>query len=119
MTRSLALALAALTLAGCATKPVYYYGDYTKTQLEYVREPNEQTMKQRFEALDDIIANSKDKSSSGRVPPGIYADYGYLLTVTGKNAEAVAKYKQERELYPESAVFVDYMINKTNSKTVK
>ncbi|GFO70046.1 lipoprotein [Geomonas limicola] len=119
MRKFLALALAALSLAGCATKPVYYYGNYTRSQLDYVREPNEETLKQRFEVLDDIIANSKDKSTSGRVPPGIFADYGYLLALNGKNAEAVAKFKQERELYPESSVFVEYMINKANSKAGK
>lgn len=119
MIRYLAFPLLAISLLGCAAKPFYYYGDYTKSQLNYLHEPNEETLKARCEVLDDIITHANDKSTSGRVPPGIYADYGYLLALNGKNSEALAKYNQERELYPESSVFIENMINKTNSKATK
>jgi hypothetical protein len=45
-----------------------------------------------------------------RIPPGVYADYGVLLYLQGKSAEAVRALTKERELYPESQQFVQRLI---------
>ena len=44
------------------------------------------------------------------VPPGIYAEYGYLQLQQGNNAQAIALFKQEKALWPEATVFMDHMI---------
>jgi hypothetical protein len=44
------------------------------------------------------------------VPPGIYAEYGYLQLQQGKNLAAVDLFKQEESHWPESKVFMDRMI---------
>ena len=60
------------------------------------------------ETLEAII-KSADTTQS-RVPPGIYAEYGYLQMQQGKSKEAIDLFKQERALWPESKVFMDRMI---------
>ena len=55
-------------------------------------------------SYEKIIAEQKE--SRGVVPPGIYADYGYLLMENGKASEAKAMFAKEIELYPESEVFI-------------
>lgn len=44
------------------------------------------------------------------MPPGIYAEYGYLQLQQGKTASAVELFKQEESHWPESKVFMDRMI---------
>ncbi|MDB6082707.1 MAG: hypothetical protein JWN43_588, partial [Gammaproteobacteria bacterium] len=51
------------------------------------------------------------------VPPGIYAEYGYLQLQQGKNSAAVELFKQEESHWPESKVFMDRMI-KVASATI-
>jgi hypothetical protein len=55
-----------------------------------------------------------DNQKAGRktIPPGIYADYGYLLVKQGKIKEGIALMKMEIVLYPESAVFVEGIIKR-------
>ena len=42
--------------------------------------------------------------------PGLYAEYGFLLMRRGENARAIEYYNKEKALWPESAVFMDSMI---------
>ena len=46
------------------------------------------------------------------VPPGTYAEYGYLLGMEGKHEEAIKMFEREMALYPESAPFMRYMIKR-------
>jgi len=108
-----------IVLAGCAApKPHYYYGNYTESQLAYVKEPGDETLKLKVAAIEDIIAKVEEESTSKRVPPGIYADLAYLMALSGKNKEAITFFNKEKEIYPESSLFVDKMVNKI-SPTVK
>jgi len=45
-----------------------------------------------------------------RMPPGLHAEYGYVLYVTGHKPEAVAQFTREKALWPESALIMDRMI---------
>jgi hypothetical protein len=49
-------------------------------------------------------------TNNAAVPPGIYAEYGYLQLQQGKNLTAVDLFKQEESHWPESKVFMDRMI---------
>jgi hypothetical protein len=46
----------------------------------------------------------------GKVPPGIYAEYGYVLQQQGNTRGAIAMYAREKAAWPESALFMDQMI---------
>lgn len=110
----LTLYAALLVLSGCvaAQKPYYYYGTYTASQLAYVKAPGDETLKQKIASIEDVIAKADQESTSKRVPPGVYADLAYLMALNGKNKEAVVYLNKEKELYPESSLFIDKIVSK-------
>ena len=44
------------------------------------------------------------------MPPGVYADYGYILLQIGKTDEGKELLMKEVELYPESKIFIDRIL---------
>jgi hypothetical protein len=47
---------------------------------------------------------------AGKVPPGIYAEYGYMLQQENDNKGAAAMYAREKQAWPESNYLMDKMI---------
>jgi hypothetical protein len=92
-------------LVGCATdKNTYYWGDYSETLYDFKKNPDEKTAKAHKDQLLLIITESPKKEK--RVPPGVYAEYGYLLVKDGKETDGMEMFDKELTLYPESAVFI-------------
>ena len=48
------------------------------------------------------------------MPPGIYADYGFLLVSIDETEKGIQMLKQEMVLYPESRVFITRILNMLN-----
>lgn len=92
-------------ILGCAAPTKYYWGNYENCLYSYYKNPSE--VEEIVEALSKIIKNGEQ---DGRVPPGIYADYGYLLFVTGKTGEAIVYFEKEKNAWPESSMLMDKMI---------
>jgi len=67
-------------------------------------------------SLEQIIKSGEAKD---RVPPGIYAEYGYLLYETGKYEESIVYFEKEQNLWPESAVLMQKMIRNAQQKITK
>ena len=53
---------------------------------------------------------SAQKGARGVVPPGVNAEYGYLLIKAGQKEEGLTLLKQEVALYPESEKFISRII---------
>ncbi len=107
----LLLVLFALAIfAGCASqgKPMYYWGDYSHTLYELKKHPSDESLAKHIVCLDDIIKNSKEIGV--RVPPGVYAEYGYRMLDMGKKNEAISYFRLEEQTYPESTVFMERLI---------
>jgi hypothetical protein len=100
------LCIGALGLSGCAAATRYHWGNYENALYSYYKKPSE--IDDLSEKLSRIIT---DGEKQGKVPPGIYAEYGYILHVSGKHEDAVIYYKKEKEAWPESRIFMDKMIN--------
>lgn len=101
------------TLAGCATKPqpIYYWGDYTAQQYGYLngsKGPEEGV--QRLEKVKEE-ARSKGKG----VPPGLQAHLGMLYGLTGRTDLFEDNLQSERQQFPESSTYVDFLL-KTKQK---
>lgn len=95
-----------LFLSGCVATTRYDWGEYEKTLYSYYKHPEDvETFTQE---LISIIENGEEE---GKVPPGIYAEYGYVLYLSSKPLEAIHYYEKEKEQWSESAVFMDKMIN--------
>ena len=53
---------------------------------------------------------NEQKGIRKSIPPGMCADYGFLLIQKGNKAEGIANLKKEIALYPESKVFIDRIL---------
>jgi hypothetical protein len=94
-------------LAGCVTNHQRYgWGTYDPSLYAYYKDP---TKEAALAASLAVIISTAD-SNHALVPPGIYAEYGYLQLQEGKTLSAVELFKQEESHWPESKVFMDRMI---------
>ncbi len=109
MPRSIAaMALFLLTSlgAGCATdNDLYYWGNYEKTLYRHYRTPDD--MAELVGEIGTIIEKGEEL---GRVPPGLYAEYGYLLLELGESGRATIFFEKEKATWPESTYFMDAML---------
>jgi hypothetical protein len=101
----LPLLLALSLLGACAPQTMYHWGKYERSLYSYYKHPDEIV---RFEeALAGVITKGE---SLGKVPPGLYAEYGYILMQLGEDGQAVAYFEKEKLTWPESSGFMDRMI---------
>lgn len=120
LNRSIILAItaviAAATITGCATKPqvLYNYGGYSHTYYQLKKESSPEQLAALQEEIVKLI-ESKDHGTTGRVPPGIYANLGYIYLQQNNPQKAVENFKMEMEIYPESKQFMELMINKVKT----
>jgi hypothetical protein len=92
-------------LASCATnKNLFYWGDYSETLYAFKKNPDDRTLAAHKVTLLNIIAESPKQKRP--VPPGVYAEYGYLLLKEGKETEGLDYLSKEETQYPESKLFV-------------
>ncbi|GJL77494.1 MAG: hypothetical protein NPINA01_04830 [Nitrospinaceae bacterium] len=77
--------------------------------LDYYKNPAERN--QYVEALEEIILESE---KDGNIPPGLYAEYGYVFYEEGNYDKAVIYFQKEHAVWPESRVFMNKMIRNAN-----
>lgn len=143
MTKTIIAAIAVVTLTSCAaSNSLYYWGGTQNGTTTYENLAYQSYDKQTPKSICNLIAvyeNMVTKPGGTRQvpPPGICAEYGYLLLQPGtaetflKNATATQKrlfksddygaiftergkkmLQKEIELYPESATFIEPLIKK-------
>jgi len=101
-----------LFLTSCSMpKTLYSWGNYDDTSYKYLKNGDEKSTEQLIETYKQLI--EKQTGTRKTVPPGIYADYGFILLQTGKTEEGKAMLEKEIALYPESKVFIDQILNKS------
>lgn len=94
-----------LMLSSCSAKQSLYSWDkYEVASYNYLKNSDEKSIQYLIETYQKIIENQK--GTRGIVPPGIYADYGFVLLQAGNTEESKAMLHKEVELYPESEVFI-------------
>jgi hypothetical protein len=99
-----ALLLGGSLLAGCVPPTLFYWGDYSSTLYEYKKNPDDKTLKAHMQQLGLIITQAPQKKLL--VPPGVRAEYGYLLLKAGNETEGMQYLEQEVLAFPESAPFI-------------
>jgi hypothetical protein len=109
--RFLASAVALAALAACAPPTHYQWGAYEPSLYSFYKHPDQ---------ADDYTAQLQKAidrgEAEGHVAPGLHAEYGYMLMSAGKNADAVAQFQAEKQLWPESTVLMDHMIKLASDK---
>ena len=112
----LLLGFMVLLLSGCATAPtpLYNYSDYSNCYYQSAKTPSEGTLLNLQKTMEQAIAE-KNKSRSGRVPPGMYANLGYLYLKGGQTQKAIELFTMEKTTYPEATHFMDRVIQKAEA----
>ncbi len=93
-----------LSVAACAPQAPagYNWGSYSNSMIAMDQDPAATSVYEQ--SLAKIV-----NGPSGSVPPGIYAEYGYMLQKRGDNGQAEAMYMREKSAWPVSAQFMDRM----------
>lgn len=105
MMRGLVILIAAGLMGGCtAPGTLYEWGGYPSGLTSYTKSGDAEQFE---EELREAIAQGEGE---GRVPPGIYAELGYLLMNTERPGEALVFFEREKQAFPEAAVLMDKMI---------
>ena len=98
-----------LCLASCSTqKSLYSWYDSEDASYQYVKKGTEKTLEEAMLQYDKVI--KKQKGTRQVVPPGVNAEYGYLLYKAGKKDEGLALLRAEIKAYPESEKFISRII---------
>lgn len=98
--------LLAVLLGACETQQgLYDWGEYEPRLYAYYKDPDD---------LEPLMADLESTLAAGeetqRVPPGLYAEYGYFLMTKKRHDEAIAYFNKEKTAWPESSVLMDKMI---------
>lgn len=103
------ICITAFTLTSCnTTKPLYTWHDYEDKTYEYSKRSTEELQLKLLDEYQKMI--EKQKATRKTVPPGLYAEYGFLLCKTGKTQEGLSYLKEEVNLYPESNKYISRII---------
>ena len=102
--------------SGCETAaPRYSWGSYQDVVYDmYVRPGAAQPIDQIAKLSADI---KRARAQNIPVPPGIHVHLGYMHIVLGQEDAAVNEFVSERELYPESTVFIDGMLQRLHERS--
>ena len=103
------LAFVLVVVSSCSTsKGLYSWYNYNDVAYGYMKNPTEAAEQNLLSTYNKTIANQK--GTRGIVPPGIYAEKGYLLLKANKVEEGISCLKKEIELYPEAEKFLGRII---------
>lgn len=104
-------AMAAALACGCAQQPlIYRWGVYEELVYEMYAKPGKADPGTQVARLSEDIARTQAEGK--RVPPGVHAHLGYMYYLQGNSDAAYQEFATERELFPESATFVDGILRR-------
>jgi len=112
--------LVALTLlAGCATQkqPLYRWGDYEPLIYQQYAKPGKAEPGIQVDKLSADI--ERTQAEGKRVPPGEHAQLGFMEYQIGNIDAAATQFGLERQLYPESTVFMNTILARLKSRAAK
>lgn len=109
MKKILLALFAVMTITSCTTTTTLYsWYDYEDITYQYSKRKTDELQVKVLEQYQKLT--EKQKGTRGVVPPGLYAEYGYLLYMTGKQEEGLNFLKEEIKLYPESEKYISRII---------
>ena len=98
-----------MTITSCTTTTTLYsWYNYEDITYEYSKKRTDELQVKVMEQYRKLTENQR--GTRGTVPPGLYAEYGYLLYMTGEQEEGLKFLKEEIKLYPESDIYISRII---------
>lgn len=114
--KTLVLLATLLALTGCANKappPLYGWNGYEKNLDTYFRGDRESLDTQAKQMEDNL---QKIRAAGQATPPGFQAHLGLLHGKQGDLARFQQHLQAEKEQFPESETFVNFLLRKFKSK---
>lgn len=114
--KTLALLATLLALTGCANKappPLYGWNGYEKNLDTYFRGDRESLDTQAKQMEDNL---QKIRAAGQATPPGYQAHLGLLHGKQGDLARFQLHLQAEKEQFPESETFVNFLLRKFKTK---
>lgn len=102
--------LSLLFISSC-TQTHYSWNGYDQALYDHYESPGDR--EQYVETLKTIIQRAEE---GGKIPPGLYAEYGYTFYETGNYQQAVQYFQREADLWPEARLFMNKMIRNANTQ---
>jgi hypothetical protein len=100
---------------GCAPKTLYRWNGYDQSLYDHYRNPTDHEA--WVAALKTMMLDVEQEPT--RIPPGLYAEYGYALFEEGNNALAIAYFEKEKARWPESTFLMDKLIRNARGRPGK
>lgn len=95
-------------MSACSSqKPLYSWNNYNKELLSYYKNPGE--LNKFAEKLFEDIEKAE---IDGKVPPGLYAEYGYAMLELGDSGVAIIYFEKERDMWPEAVFLMEAVISR-------
>ena len=99
-----------LLTSGCA-QTHYSWNGYDQALYDHYQSPGE-----REKYIETLIIIIQKAEESGKIPPGLYAEYGYTFYEVGNYQQAAQYFQKESTLWPESRHFMSKMIRNANTQ---
>jgi hypothetical protein len=96
---------------GCGAHSRYNWSDYDTKMYKHYKNPAER--EDFVRSLKEILDNAEPE---GKVPPGIYAEYGFVMYEEGNTQQAIIYYQKEATKWPESRAFMTKLIAIANNR---
>ena len=112
MKKSFFIVLAAsLLMVGCVQQPTtqYEWGGYQASIYNYFV-PSKHDVQEQIATLETTI--EKAQAQGSLAAPGLHAHLALLYFNVGRDEDGVGHLVTEKQLFPESAAFVNFMLEK-------
>ncbi len=114
-TKFSAIIITLILLHSCETpKYLYDWRGYDDAFYNYTQKKDEASKDKLIRVYENLISNPG--GTSKKVPPGVFADYGFLLISSGNKERGIDMLHKEIELYPESRVFIERIIKRAKNE---
>lgn len=95
-----------MQITGCGgANTRYAWHNYDAELYEHYKDPAEKEV--FIQNLKEIVETAE---AEGKVPPGVYAEYGFLLQEKGDLSQAIRYFQKEADKWPESKFLMAKMI---------
>lgn len=99
-------------ISGCATQPALYrWGDYDSQVYAHLK--NTGSPEQQIAVLEKALQTGNQTQNPG---PGLHAHLGLLYGKLGQEDLMRKHWEIEKTLYPESAAYLDFLMNRNAKK---
>ena len=108
--------IAGACLTGCVQQPktLYQWGSYQPEVYEYFKGESKEAQVAKLE--EDL---QKIRSTNASPPPGYHAQLGMLYGSLGKDDQMVQQLRTEKALFPESAIYMDFLLKNAQTGVAK